>query len=107
VVLAGYVRACGLCQWSDAELAYKPGTTVLYVPRYAKGDLNHIAVNSGVVVKESKSQSAVFVCYASDGGMQDTAELTPKKDLYLHRWMPHESAMRFVELREKERASNS
>jgi hypothetical protein len=91
VVLVDYVRACGLCQWSDAELAYKPGTMVLFVPRQAKNNPHHSSVESGVIVKRAIRLDCVFVCY----------KLTKKTDLYLHRWASPEWAQDFLKSREE------
>lgn len=99
IVLVGYVRRCGLCQWSDAELAYEPGTMVLYVPGWADHDAKHSSVGSGVVVGKLGRQDSVFVCYATEGGMQSTAQLTPKAYLYLYRWASLDWAHSFVEER--------
>ena len=101
VVFAGSVMPCPFCQWTEKELAFEPGTTVLFVPRQAKNNPYHSSVESGVVVKHAIRLDCVFVCYAAKDGMEGRAKLTKKTDLYLHRWATPEWAQDFLKSREE------
>ena len=101
IVFSEDIKACDKCAWTEEELAFEPGTMVLFVPRQAKNNPHHSSVESGVIVKRAIRLDCVFVCYAAKDGMEGRAKLTKKTDLYLHRWASPEWAQDFLKSREE------
>lgn len=100
VIFNGYVRVCGLCQWSQLELDYKPGTMVTYIPPEAQGDPNHRSSEHGIVVKNG--DFVAFVCYQlPSGAINHTSQMTNKSRLYLDRWTSGDVVDHFISNRQK------
>jgi hypothetical protein len=59
----------------------KPGDKVIYVPKHAKGDINHPSAERGII--SSFNDSFVFVKYYRNGDLQETAQATEYEHLYL------------------------
>jgi hypothetical protein len=54
--------------------------SVIYVPKHAKGNLNHPDCERGVV--SSFNEKFIFVKYIRNGVLQHTAQATNPSDLY-------------------------
>lgn len=59
---------------------FKPGDHVLYIPRYAHGDISHPDCEHGIV--SSKNEVNVFVRYYYKlGGLRENGQATSPEDL--------------------------
>jgi ribosomal protein L37AE/L43A len=62
------LEPCKLCKWSDNELAYLPGTQVIFIPTQAGTNALHDDCEHGVVT--SVNSTNIFVRYIDDTGLE-------------------------------------